>query len=396
MPLKPLKKENQPFDEIKKAWQELANILEAVVDPIIFANFDGKIEQVNNATSNLLGFGRSDILGKGLSKIFYEDSFSEGSNIHLLITKGLLKDHETCLVAEGGEEIAVLLSGSPVRDYNSRLLGYVLLAKDIRSMKKAEELKSEIISTVSHELRTPLAIMKGAIDNLKDGIVGAVSQKQNEVLSTVMHSIRRLERLVNDLLDVSRLEANVKIKWKPVDLTSLIQRLVQSSPEQKGKLQNKIACEFKKSLPDCCGDRAMIEQVVLNLINNALRFSIKSVTVTAGLNLKPEDTTPHLNNQFLEIAVIDDGPGIATGNQSRLFKKFEQLDRPEGGAGYKGTGLGLAICKGIIEKHNGKIWVESKIGEGSKFMFTLPVCTHSHANGPHPDFQCQGLPSPAE
>lgn len=228
--------------------------------------------------------------------------------------------------------------------------------------KKLDQLKDDFVSTVSHEFRTPLSIVKGALENLEDGVGGNLTEKQEKSVSMARRNIERLSRLISDLLDLSRLESGrAKISVHVVDVGSLLDRVVENFriPAQEGHVE--LLTEISKNLPPVRVDLDMLEQVLTNLISNALRFARKQVILCVK----------EVSGEGVQFSVTDDGLGISPEDQKRLFGKFEQIQRPQGGSGYKGTGLGLAICKRIIDHQGGKIWVESTVGQGTTFHFLV-------------------------
>ena len=228
--------------------------------------------------------------------------------------------------------------------------------------RRLEKIKDEFISTVSHELRTPLSVVKAAVANLRDGIVGEMSPDQKKVIAMTSRNIDRLGRIINDLLDLSRLESGkARINLHSVQEVSLIHDTIHGFHQEASQHKIRLLEEVPKNLPDVYADPDMVIQVLNNLFHNAIRFAKTKVLITA----KEIDSG-------IQVSVVDDGPGIPKDKLGDLFKKFVQLDRPMGGAGYKGTGLGLAISKEIIDLHHGKIWVESSKGQGTAFHFTLP------------------------
>ncbi|MBL7685732.1 MAG: HAMP domain-containing histidine kinase, partial [Deltaproteobacteria bacterium] len=186
------------------------------------------------------------------------------------------------------------------------------------------------------------------------------------VLNQASEDIDRLTRLINDLLDLSRLQSGkIKVTRSPLKARPLLEAILgkfQVIAEQKNAF---LKLEADENLPEIYAEEDKIYQVVNNLLNNAFRYSQKGVIVRAEI-------LNELSFQTLKVSVIDDGKGIAPEQAAKLFNKFIQLDRTVGGSGYKGTGLGLAICKEIIEQHDGKIWVESELGQGARFQFTIP------------------------
>lgn len=260
------------------------------------------------------------------------------------------------------------------------------LKAEIFERERVAKLKDEFISTVSHELRTPLAIVKCAVENMREGVAGPLSEKQDKVVKIASSNVDRLTRLIDDILDLSRLEAGA-IKLSSTEC--LVQDLIQDTVKRFGLLAKEHHFELMADV-DSKDMRVEIDvdkisQVLDNLLGNAFRFTQSKITLRARL-LDQNEQTIHFGKganwhlqEFLNehktgvwISVIDDGHGIAQEKLESLFNKFVQIDRPAGGAGYKGTGLGLSICKEIVELHRGKIWVESEYGHGAQFHFILP------------------------
>jgi len=241
-----------------------------------------------------------------------------------------------------------------------------LLYKDLeeknRRLQELDKLKSDFISTVSHELRTPLSITKEGISLILDEIAGKINEKQRGILLDSKDSIDRLARLINNLLDISKIEAGkMQLMVEPVEVTALIE-WVAASFNKKAKEKN---LEIKTDLGGrkimIYADSDKIVQLFTNLVGNAMKFTEKGyIRISAR---ESEDA--------VEFSVEDTGKGIAKDDLPRVFSKFQQFGRTNG-PGERGTGLGLSIAKGIVEIHNGRIWVESEIGKGTKFIFTVP------------------------
>ena len=235
---------------------------------------------------------------------------------------------------------------------------------DITERKQIDKLKNEFISHVSHELRTPLSIIKEGVSLVLDGVICPIKEEQAKVLAMAKANIDRLARLINNLLDISKLEAG-KLEFKRVlvDFSTMLRDICA-----KWKLEVDKNC---RSLEYCSPDLPVniyidpdkLTQILDNLISNAIKFTPKEGKIK--VELKDE------KNQ-IEISVSDTGIGIAKEDLPNVFGRFQQFSRPQGGAGYKGTGLGLAIVKELIEIHKGEIKVESELNKGTKFIFTLP------------------------
>ncbi|MEI6831800.1 MAG: ATP-binding protein, partial [Candidatus Omnitrophota bacterium] len=231
------------------------------------------------------------------------------------------------------------------------------------ALEKLDQLKSDFVSIVSHELRTPLSITKEGISLVLDGVTGSINPKQSKILTTSKNNIDRLARIINSLLDISKIESGrVELKKKTVNMGALINDVVSSF---KSKAKEK-GLDLQVNLPEDVGlnfyvDEDRIVQVFTNLINNSLKFTEKGFI---GVSLVGRENEA-------EFIVSDTGIGIVAEDLPKVFNKFQQFGRTVG-SGEMGTGLGLSIAKGLIELHRGQIRVESEVGKGTRFIFTLP------------------------
>ena len=232
-------------------------------------------------------------------------------------------------------------------------------------LKELDKLKTEFINTVNHELRTPLTSIKEGINLVLDGSSGPINQDQASFLRIARNNIDRLNRLINDLLDISKIEAG-KMELDPTrfHLPLLVE---EGASLHRLKAKEKGIHLSSSTIPDLLPvevDRDRILQVLSNLIDNAIKFTPEGGEVRV--------TTRPWDGKFACLCVEDSGIGIRKEDLNKLFGKFQQIgDEKERKTG--GTGLGLAICKAIVEAHGGKIWVESEVGKGSRFYFTVPV-----------------------
>ncbi|MDD5070383.1 MAG: PAS domain S-box protein [Candidatus Omnitrophica bacterium] len=243
---------------------------------------------------------------------------------------------------------------------------------DITERKRVDEMKSEFVSTVSHELRTPLVGIGGVINNILLGVAGDMNEKIKNYLLMANEDIRRLDRLINDLLDYSRLEkGKLKLYKTKVNITKLVKNVIRTLELQIELKTINVTTDFCDEHVFCYVDGDKITQVFTNLIHNASKFTAEGGNIHISVRQLNETRT-------VEVTISDTGVGISQENIPKLFKPFVQVDRKDG-AGAKGTGLGLAISKGIIEAHKGTIRVESNLNEGSQFLFTLPQWTVEEA-----------------
>lgn len=227
-----------------------------------------------------------------------------------------------------------------------------------------DRLKSEFVAVVSHEIRTPLTVIKGVLELLTDDRYWQVDDKQAQLLGMASANAERLLRLINDILDFSKLQsASLPMSFAPGCLSQIVRSATENLATLVSERGVQIVLEVSDELPVVLMDEHRVGQVVTNLLSNAIKFSPPAAQVTV---------TAKAHEREIVIQVSDQGEGIAPKDISKLFQKFTQLDtsstRKAGG-----TGLGLAICKGIIDAHGGRIWVESETGKGSVFSFSLPL-----------------------
>ncbi|MBI3318813.1 MAG: PAS domain-containing protein [Candidatus Omnitrophica bacterium] len=240
-----------------------------------------------------------------------------------------------------------------------RFLGGVAI--DLSEQKRLEQIKDEFITAVSHELRTPLSITKEGIHLMLEGILGAMSEEQRKVLTIAKENIDRLARLINSLLDISKLEAGkVELNQRQMDLSGVIREVAaQFEPKIKGK-GLKLRIQLPAGGLPVYADCDKVVQILFNLMDNAVKFTEKG-----GIQISAKE-----KEGFVECVVADTGRGISAEDLPKVFDKFQQFERTPG-PGEKGTGLGLVIAKKLVDLHGGSIRLESELFHGSRFVFTL-------------------------
>jgi CheY-like chemotaxis protein len=239
---------------------------------------------------------------------------------------------------------------------------FTVFLQDITERRQIERMKDEFISVVSHELRTPLTSIHGSLGLLASGILTADSPQGQRMLQIAVDSTDRLVRLINDILDIERIESG-RVKMEPVDcqVTDLMTEAINTVQALADKAGVTLSVTL---LPlQVWVDPDRIVQTLTNLLSNAIKFSPPESTVWVTVESQP--------NQVL-FTVKDQGRGIPADKLHSIFERFQQVDSSDS-RNHEGTGLGLAICRSIVQQHNGKIWVESVLGEGSTFFFTLPL-----------------------
>jgi len=241
------------------------------------------------------------------------------------------------------------------------------LEKANEELKKIDEMKSEFVSVASHELRTPLASIKNAVQLILQGKTGEINENQQKFLSMAERNINRLASILNDLLDLSRIESKkVGLKFVEMDLRGSIEfALLSLKPQADGK-SIQLKMEVKEDLSPVYADREKVEQILTNLLGNAIKFTPEGGEIS--VSAKPFEE----NGDMVAVSVTDSGIGIPEDQLDKVFEKFHQVEDSLRRS-ITGTGLGLAITKGLVEVHHGRIWAESEVGKGSIFTFTLPV-----------------------
>jgi signal transduction histidine kinase len=254
-----------------------------------------------------------------------------------------------------------------------------------RKLQELDRLKSDFVSNVSHELRTPLTSIRMAVDNLLDGVAGQITPTLQRYLSRVKNNTDRLVRLITDLLDLSRIEAG-KIELHPgvVSVGDLLLEVVEGLAEAARSKGLELTVSASGGRPALAfADRDKLQQILINLAENAVKFtpaggrvSVAARRVDSSDSQLVDPSRPIDSGEWVELIVEDTGPGIPPEEQRTIFEKFHQVRR-DGHGKAQGTGLGLAIAKSLIELHGGRIDVESEVGRGSRFRFTVPAASAS-------------------
>ncbi len=349
-------------DSALEAYRRRAEaILASTGDGLIVFDPGDIVTYMNPAAITLAGLNPKQFMGKRahlweLLSMMPEDSFdppADGSQVREVRM-------------EEPEHRIMDVRTDPVLDESGGYLGYVATLHDVTAERDVGQMKNEFVSTVSHELRTPLTSIKGYIDLILDGEAGEINEIQREFLSIVKQNSDRLVELINDMLDISRIESGrIHLKIQPLEMADLIAGAVDTFQAVADQSGHKIIAKAPEDLAKAAGDRDRVGQVLMNFMSNAIKYSPEggSVTVSAKCDA-----------QMVTVSISDQGIGIAKEDQARLFTKFYRVDssltREIGG-----TGLGLSICKSIIELLGGSVGVKSTAGKGSTFWFSLPVAS---------------------
>ena len=361
------------YDEITKGKAYIENLVENAADVIICTDLNDLILTWNRGAEVILGYSKEEVIGNHLSILLPPERFHELEEMRAKVQNyGPIRDIEVRGVRKGGGTIYLSLSVSPIRDSDGKIVSFLRVAKDVtekkryeRRLKELDKMKSDFVSNVSHELRTPLTSIKGSVDNMIDGLTGPLNEKQVRYLTRIKSNTDRLSRLINDILDLSRIESGrMELRPANVPLAALAREVAEHL--RPLALEKLIQLEVPVSHPGVTvwADRDKVTQILMNLISNAVKFTPPHGKVTVVVQ-RNEDG-------WVEVSVRDTGPGIRPEDTAKIFDKFYQATQPTDRKA-TGTGLGLAISKSLVEMHGGKIWVDSKEPAGSTFSFTLPT-----------------------
>ena len=374
---RPLSSQIARNKQVQKSLEKLAVAVRQTADIVVITDKDGKIEYVNPAFELETGWTLEEARGKTpriLKSGRHDRSFYERLWQTILageVFRGTLVNKK-----KDGQLYYSDKTITPIKDKQGNIINFVSTDKDITARKKIEDelnrankelwemdrMKNEFINMASHELRTPIAIIKEGVTQLVEEMPEEIGQKQKRLAEISLRNINRLVRVVDNIFEISEIEFEKPAPNKErVDIVWLAKTaLADFLPKAKDK-----GLEIKENLPPAkvmlSADKIAINRVWSKLISNAVNFSERGY-----IEIKVVETA-----ETVECSVSDTGVGIAPENLPKVFDKFRQFNRTFG-PGERGTGLGLAIAKGIVELHKGKIWAESKLGEGSKFSFILP------------------------
>jgi PAS domain S-box-containing protein len=331
-------------------------------DPLIVTDVDSKVIRINKAAEQLFGQVPES------PRIPVSDLISDHRILHA-IESAIKADHVSANEDESshvqlslkGDRRTYRLRVTPMKGSEDRIVGSVTVLEDITHLRIVDRMKSEFIGVASHDLRSPVTSLILGNHLLIEGVAGPLTPTQIEVLDSQREDLERLERLMRDLLDVSKLEAGASPpKLEPISIFDLANHPVENLKIQADKKSIKLNLELPENLPLVDADALQIGRVLTNLVGNALRHTPEGGSVTVNASRNHNEVT---------LSVEDTGAGIPEEYRKRIFDQFVQVPgAPQGGAG-----LGLSIARKIVQAHGGEMTVESQVGKGSRFSFTLPI-----------------------
>jgi PAS domain S-box-containing protein len=355
------------YEQLAEEKNRLDAIIENSADGVMILDSKGTVQTINRALSEITGWPRDEATGRACRDIIClrGDRGSGTCQDACPLGEGWTGDKQSVegdIVRSDGNRTAVSITYSPLFDSEGNLVNVVGSVHDVTRYREADEMKTMFISVISHELKTPVALIKGYASTLRREDASWDQKTIQESLTIIEEESDRLDRLINNLLEASRIQAgSLKLELSDVSIPKLVQRVIERFRIQAPK--HELVVRLPADFPPVVADEERLAQVFYNLVSNAIKYSPDGGTVRIGGEAHPD---------HVELYVSDPGIGIPLSKQSRLFEPFYRVD--SGLARQtQGVGLGLFLCKAIVEGHGGRIWVESQPKQGATFHFTLPV-----------------------
>ena len=376
---------SQLFQESQEQRRHLEAVISQMVDGVVIADGNGRVLVANRAAQTML---------RGQFALLVEDHLPDDGDMEdeqqsggsgPLIRRALggesLTGEEIEVAGESGDRV-LSASATPVREETGDIGGAVVVLRDVTAEREIDRMKDEFVATVSHELRTPITAVLGYTDLLLRGLRGPLTPTQTDAMTSVRNAGRRLLALIEDLLDISRLEAGKQeLLLDVVSVESAVDHALAATAFIASSKGVQLVHSIPRGLPQVLADESQLQRVFGNLLSNAVKFTPEGGTVTISAAPSMGDAHQGLREwtegqsfRWVVVTIKDTGVGIPVDKQDRIWEKFQQADSSSSRS-FGGTGLGLAIAKSLVELHGGTVWVESEgvPGNGSTFGFTLPV-----------------------
>lgn len=364
---------------VEAAHADLLATVETVPAALMIFNTDGSVRLRNRAATDVFGIEPQNPELRHSYWTRFKRIAKDGSLIppdkwissRALAGEAMI-NQELEIHHPDGRVFPILASGAPLRNDLGHVAGAVVAFQDISRLREVDRMKSEFVSIVSHELRTPLTSIRGSVQLVLDDPTAVANPEHQQLLQIALSNCERLVRIINDILDVAKIESgNITLHPKPVNVADIVRQSIQVVEGPARAARVTLDARLPARLRPVMVDPDRIVQALVNLLSNAVKFAPQGSTISI---------TAAGSENTITLAVSDQGEGIAPENLHRLFQKFQQVDssssRRKGG-----TGLGLAITKALVEQHGGRIFVDSEVTKGTRFSFTLPVATAQEAAG---------------
>jgi PAS domain S-box-containing protein len=342
--------------------EKLNALIENLEEGILVSNISHTVLMINSSAKTLLGIEKS-VIGASLFEVIPDKSYIQDIH-HIILKKVRFISKEITITHPDRQSSHLHLRSSLSVDSKGYIIGIITLLRDITKEKELENLKSGFMRTISHELKTPLTTIIGFTETLSGERRGTLNEDQKNFVKIILDEGIHLSRLINDLLEFTLITANkISLQFEEISLKSLVGEILESFRPQAALKSIELIFESTTNLPSIQADREKIHRAFLNVIHNAIHFTTEGNVTITFLTEKNKIIT----------RIADTGIGIDAKNIDKIFERFIQLDS-DGKAGLRaGLGLGLSIARDLIALHDGRIWAESKAGEGSTFYIELPI-----------------------
>lgn len=349
----------QLFERLQAAHQRYRELFEDSIDPILITNWDGKILEANHQAVNISGYAAHQLREMSIGDLHMLDQTEKGADLESL-KAGKTCDYESVLKSKAGQEVSIQVYVRKVVFEDKELLQWIL--RDITERKYLDNLRDDLTAMIYHDLRSPLANIISSLDVLATVLPQEDSEMAQSVLTIARRSTARIQRLISSLLDVNRLESGQPVgKKQSIALSVIVKEAFDAVRPITENRHQSLLNGLAARLPPVFVDTDMIRRVLINLLENASKYTPQGGKIKTGA--KPD-------GDWVQVWIQDNGPGIPIADQDRIFDKFTRL---KGKDSPSGLGVGLAFCRLAVQGHGGRIWVESKPGQGARFAFTLPV-----------------------
>ncbi|HOD12633.1 MAG TPA: ATP-binding protein [Candidatus Omnitrophota bacterium] len=348
---------NNKIERIRHESAKLDAVLSSMFEGIMVVNSRGEIILMNPSLKKLF-FVDTEPLGRKPIEAIRNALVQQVTDQILGLSQNFIS--QEVQITHPNDKI-LRVNGTPIiRD--NRLEGAVLVFHDITELRRLERIRQEFVANVSHELRTPISSIKGYAETL---LSGAIEDKENakDFINIIYQDSNRLASLISDLLDLAKIESEkLQMEFLPVEIKPLVLRCISILKKTIDEKQLTVSCEISEKLPKAMADDARLSQVLLNLLDNAVKYTPQKGTIRIGAQVA---------EKYIQIDISDTGIGIPQEDIPRIFERFYRVDKARSRE-LGGTGLGLSIAKHIVLSHGGQIWAHSKPGEGTTFSFTIP------------------------
>lgn len=351
----------QLYEQLQAAHQSYQDLFEDSIDPILITNWEGEILEANRIAALSSDFGKDQLRAMSIHQIHRVDQVLVGESFSHLHAGNTLS-YESSLCTASGHEVPIKVYVREIKLDDISRLQWIM--RDITEQKKLDTLREDLTSMIYHDLRSPLANVVSSL-GLLDTMLPSEDPALKSLLDISMRSTVRIQRMTESLLELSTMEAGRPIGTrKQTSILALIYEAVEAMESLVHSKSQIISYKVPDRLPNVLADQDMIRRVVINLLENASKYSPQGSKIEVGASQEGEQ---------IMVWVEDNGPGIPASEHKRIFEKFTRLKTE---SAPKGLGLGLAYCHLAVQAHGGKIWVESEVGRGSRFTFSLPVKTN--------------------